>query len=151
MPFLTSAPSVFFDDSELRALIAEFSERVRRDGRVRPAMDRLIGNRWHEAERGAESFLIATLFLEERPDVDSDFLARAVQVLRPDEIDVLADIMLECALVTFPLQSAAAIVEVAEMLASAIKAVVVSRGTARPHRLNEVYSRLNAGMLMSRF
>lgn len=150
MPFLTSAPSVFFEDSELRALIAEFSERVRRDSRVRPAMDQLIGNGWHEAEQRTEAFLFATLFLEERPEVDSDFLARAVQILGPNEIDALAEIMLECALVAFPLQSAAAIVEIAEMLAGAIKAVAVSRGAARRHLLNQVYSRLNAGTLMSR-
>ena len=150
MPFLISAPSVFFEDSELRALIAQFSERVRRDTRVRPAMDRLIGNRWYEAEQGAETFLLATLFLEERPEVDLDFLARAVQILGPDEIDALAEIMLECALVAFPLQSAAAIVEIAEMLAGAIKAAAVSRGTARRRLLNQVYSRLSAGTLMSR-
>lgn len=83
--------------------------------------------------------------------MDSDFLARAIQVLGPNEIDALAEIMLECALGTFPMQSAAAIVEVAEILASAIKAVAVSQGAAWRHRLNEVYSRLNAGTLMSRF
>jgi hypothetical protein len=151
MPFLTSAPSVFFDDSELRDLIAEFSERVRRDVRVRPAMDRLIGNRWHEAEQGAEDFLLATLFLEERPLVSSEFLGKAIQVLGPGEIDTLSEIMLECALLTFPLQSAAAICEVAHMLATAIKIVAVSEGSARQLKFNEFCSRLTAGTLMGRF
>jgi hypothetical protein len=151
MPFLPSAPSVFLEDCELRAVLADFSERIRRDGRVRPAMDRLVGNRWLEAEQNAEAFLHATLFLEALPEVDTDFLARAVEVLGPTEIDALAEIMLECALVGFPLQSAAAIIEVTQMLADAIKVVAASAGVARQRRLDEISARLSAGALMSRF
>ncbi len=151
MPFLRSAPSVFFEDSELRDLVAEFSERVRRDQRVRGAMDRLIGNRWLDAEQGAEAFLNSTLFLEARPEVDADFLERAVHILRPAEIDALAEIMLDCALVAFPVQSAGAIVEVANMLAGAIKTVAASEARERRDQLIKVHSRLSAGTLMNRF
>ena len=151
MPFLRSAPSVFFEDSELRDLVAEFSERVRRDRRVRAAMDRLIGNRWLDAEQGTENFLKATLFLEALPEVDADFLERAVRILGPAEIDALADIMLDCALVAFPVQSAGAIVEVANMFAEAIRTVTLSDGRARKDQLMKVHSRLKAGTLMNRF
>jgi hypothetical protein len=151
MPFLVSAPSVYFDESEIRELVAEFSERLRRDKRVRPALDRLVGNRWFEAEQNAETFLVETLFLTKRPDVDRDFLTRAVEVLGRDEIDAMAEIMLDCALLTFPLQSAAAVAEVSEMLANAIKSVALCEGAVRSQRLNDVYSRLSAGTLMGRF
>lgn len=151
MPFLPSAPSVYIEDFELRAMIADFSERIRRDVRVRPAMDRLVGNQWHEAEQGAEAFLSATLFLNEPLHVDSDFLERVVQLLGPTEIDALAEIMLDCALLAFPLQSAAAIVEVTEMLACAISSVVVDKSYARRDRLASIYSKLRAGALMNRF
>jgi hypothetical protein len=151
MPFLVSAPSVYFDDSEIGELVAEFSERLRRDRRVRPALDRLVGNRWFEAEQSAEVFLAATLFLTDRPDVDRDFLARAVEILGPDEIDAMAEIMLDCALLTFPLHSAAAVAEVSEMLAKAIRSVAVCEAPARPQRLNDIYSKLRAGTLMGHF
>ncbi|HEV2515825.1 MAG TPA: hypothetical protein VGV07_11285 [Devosia sp.] len=132
-------------------MLADFSERVRADARVRPAMTRLVGNRWLEAEQSAEAFMSATLFLDEQPDVDPVFLERAVQLLGPAEIDALAEIMLECAMVAFPLQSAAAITEVTEMLASTVRAVATSEGQARQDQLERVYSRLSAGTLMNRF
>jgi hypothetical protein len=151
MPFLISAPSVYFDESEIRELVAEFSERLRRDRRVRPALDRLVGNRWFEAEKNAETFLVATLFSTDRPDVDRDFLTRAVEVLGRDEIDAMAEIMLDCALLTFPLQSAAAVAEVSEMLANAMRSVALCEGAVRPQRLNDLCARLSAGTLMARF
>jgi hypothetical protein len=151
MPYLRSAPSVFFEHSELRGLVAEFSERVRRDQRVRAAMDRLIGNRWLDAEQAAETFLSATLFLEACPEVDAGFLERAVHVLGPAEINALAEIMLDCALVAFPMQSAGAIFEVANMLAEAIKAAAASDKRERRHQLMKLHSRLSAGTLMNRF
>jgi hypothetical protein len=142
---------VYFEDSEIRALVTEFSERLRRDPRVRPALDRLVGNRWLEAEQSAESFLNATLFLTGRPAVDRDFFAQAVEILGQAEIDAMAETMLDCALLTFPLQSAAAVVEVTEMLATAIGSVALCEEVVRPQRLNDVYSRLSTGTLMSRF
>lgn len=151
MPFLVSAPSIYFDESEIRDLVAEFSERLRRDGRVRPALDRLVGNRWFEAEQNAEKFLAATLFMTDRPEVDRDFLLRAVEVLGHEEIDVLAEIMLDCALAAFPLQSAAAIAEVSEMLAETMSAVIAGEDRDRQQRLSKVYSRLSSGTLMGRF
>ncbi len=151
MPSLVSAPSVYFEDSEIRALVVEFSERLRRDPRVRPALDRLVGNRWLEAEQNAESFLTAMLFLTARPIVDRDFLVRAVEILEQDEIDAIAEIMLDCALLAFPLQSAAAVVEVVEMLANAIASVASCEKVLQPQRLDDVYSRLSTGTLMGRF
>ena len=72
MPFPPFAPSVYFEEADLVSLVAEFSERVRRNPVLRPAMDRLVGNQWEEAEAATAAFLRATLFLERRPDVDGD-------------------------------------------------------------------------------
>ena len=107
MPFPVFAPSIYFDESDIAALVTEFSERIRRSPTLRPAMDGLIGNRWEEAEAAAVSFLHATLFLDSRPRVDADWLARALRHLDAQTIDWLGDILLDCALVAMPLHSAA--------------------------------------------
>ncbi|KRA43203.1 hypothetical protein [Devosia sp. Root635] len=149
MPFPPFAPSVYFDEADLAALVAEFSERVRRNPTLRPAMDRLVGNRWEEAEAAAASFLQATLFLEKRPDVDGDWLARSIRMLDAATIDQLTDILLDCALVVLPLHSAAVVAEVSDALARLLKDVVIHDGVMRQRLLLKVQSRLAAGALMS--
>ena len=149
MPFPPFAPSVYFDEADLAALVAEFSERVRRNPTLRPAMDRLVGNRWEEAEAAAASFLQATLFLEKRPDVDGDWLARSIRMLDAATIDQLTDILLDCALVVLPLHSAAVVAEVNDALARLLKDVVIHDGVMRQRLLLKVQSRLAAGALMS--
>ncbi|WP_186767033.1 hypothetical protein [Devosia ginsengisoli] len=149
MPFPPFAPSVYFDEADLAALVAEFSERVRRNPDLRPAMDRLVGNRWEEAEEAAASFLQATLFLEKRPDVDGDWLARSIRMLDGATIDQLTDILLDCALVVLPLHSAAVVAEVSDALARLLKDVVIHDGVMRQRLLLKVQSRLAAGALMS--
>ncbi|KQX38138.1 hypothetical protein ASD04_10960 [Devosia sp. Root436] len=149
MPFPPFAPSVYFDEADLAALIAEFSERVRRNPDLRPAMDRLVGNRWEEAEAAASSFLQATLFLERRPNVDGDWLAKSIRTLDGATIDGLADILLDCALVVLPLHSAAVVAEVSDALARLLKDVVIYDGVMRQRLLLKVQSRLAAGALMS--
>lgn len=150
MPFPPFAPSVFFDEADIEALVAEFSERVRRNPSLRPAMDGLIGNRWEDAEATTAGFLRATLFLEQRPEVDGDWLARSVRMLDARMIDQLADILLDCALVALPLHSAAVVAEIGEQLARLFKAVVAQDGVARQRLLLKARSRLLAGALMSR-
>ena len=150
MPFPPFAPAVFFEESDLDALISEFSERVRRSHALRPSMDRLVGNRWEEAEAAASSFLRATLFLEQRPQVNGDWLARSVRLLDGDTIELLADILLDCALVVLPLQSAAVVAQIGEQLAYLLKDVAGRKGVARQRLLLKVQSRLAAGALMSR-
>lgn len=149
MPFPPFAPSVYFDDTDLAALIAEFSERVRRSPALRPTMDRLVGNRWEEAETAAASFLRATLFLEKRPDVDGNWLATSIRTLDAATIDQLADILLDCALVVLPLHSAAVVAEVSDALARLLKDVLAHDGVTRQRLLLKVQSRLAAGALMS--
>lgn len=149
MPFPPFAPSVYFDEADLAALVAEFSERVRRNPDLRPAIDRLVGNRWEEAEATTSSFLQATLFLERRPDVDGDWLARSIRMLDAATIDQLADILLDCALVMLPLHSAAVVAEVSDALARLLKDVVIHDGVMRQRLLLKVQSRLAAGALMS--
>lgn len=150
MPFPPFAPSVYFEEADLAALVAEFSERVRRSPALRPAMDRLVGNRWEDAEAAAASFLQATLFLDRAPEVDGDWLARSVRTLDADTIDQLTDILLDCALVVLPLHSAAVVAEISDQLAHLLKGVMAHDGVMRQRLLLKVQSRLAAGALMSR-
>lgn len=150
MPFPPFAPSVFFDDADIDALVAAFSERIRGNADLRPAMDRLIGNRWEDAEKAAGAFLRATLFLDSRPDIDGDWLVQVLRLLDASDIDQLADILLDCALVALPLHSAAVVAEVGEELARLLKGVVAHDGVARQRLLLKARSRLSAGALMSR-
>jgi len=151
MPFPPFAPSVYFEEADLAALVAEFSERVRRNPVLRPAMDRLVGNRWEDAEAAATAFLAATLFLEQRPEIDGDWLARSIHTLDADSIDLLADILLDCALVVLPLHSAAVGAQINDALARLLKDVVSQDGVARQRLLLKVQSRLASGGLMNRF
>jgi len=150
MPFPPFAPSVFFDEADIDALVAEFGERIRRSTALRPAMDRLVGNRWEDAEREAGAFLRATLFLEGRPAVDGDWLVQLLRLLDATDIDELADILLDCALVALPLHSAAVVAEVGEEVARLLKGIVSHDGVARQRLLLKARSRLAAGALMSR-
>ncbi len=150
MPFPPFAPSVFFDDADIDALVAAFSERIRGNAGLRPAMDRLIGNRWEDAEKAAGAFLRATLFLDSRPDIDGDWLVQVLRLLDASDIDQLSDILLDCALVALPLHSAAVVAEVGEELARLLKGVVAHDGVARQRLLLKARSRLSAGALMSR-
>jgi hypothetical protein len=149
MPFPPFAPSVYFEEADLVSLVAEFSERVRRNPVLRPAMDRLVGNQWEEAEAATAAFLRATLFLERRPDVDGDWLARSIRTLDAETIDQIADILLDCALVVLPLHSAAVVAEVSDALARLLKDVLAHDGVMRQRLLLKVQSRLAAGALMS--
>lgn len=151
MPFPPFAPSVFFDEADIDTLAAEFSERVRRSPLLRPAMDGLVGNRWEDAEAAMGGFLRATLFLQERPAVDGDWLARAVRMLDDAAIDLLADILLDCALVALPLHSAAVVAEISEQLARLLKSVATEDGVAQQRLLLRARARLSAGALMNRF
>ncbi|WP_332702196.1 hypothetical protein [Devosia sp.] len=151
MPFPPFAPSAFFDEADIDALATEFSERVRRSPLLRPAMDGLIGNRWEDAEAAMGGFLRATLFLEQRPEVDGDWLARSVRLLDGEAIDQLADILLDCALVALPLHSAAVVAEISEQLARLLKGVVSEDGVAQQRLLLRARTRLMAGALMNRF
>lgn len=47
------------------------------------------------------------------PNVDTNWLARAVRVLQPDEVDRMVDILMSCILETFPIDSADEVCEIA--------------------------------------
>lgn len=150
MPFPPFAPSLYFDEAEIDALVAELSHRIRRSPALRPAMDRLIGNRWEEAEAAAGAFLRATLFLETRPQVNGDWLARSLRLLDAEAIDRLGDLLLDCALVALPLHRAGVVGEIGDALADLLKGVLAVDGVARQRLLLKARSRLAAGALMSR-
>ncbi len=151
MPFPPYAPSVYFEDAEIDALVAEFSERIRRSASLRPAMDVLVGNRWEDAEAATAAFLRATLFLEARPDVAAEWLERAVATLDAGALDELGDVLLDCALVLLPLHSAAVIAAIGDALGHLLGEVVAGEGDARQLLLLRAEARLAAGALMSRF
>ena len=149
--FLLSGPILFLDDDELAACIEMFSERIRRDAVLRPALDRLVGNRWADAEQQAYSLFHATLFRDERPNVDANWLARAARTLTPDQVDRLADILQSCVFETFPVHSAGDLCDIATELANALKSIISTDGLERQRRLLKTHARLNAGALLSGF
>ena len=149
MPFLLSGPIVFVDDEELRPCIAEFSERVRRDKALRPALDHVVGNRWADGEETALNLVHTTLFRDGRPNVSADWLARATRALRYEDVDRLAEIFVDCAMEAFPLHSAAGVSEIASELAVTLKGIVNSDGLQRQRLLLSAYARLSAGALLA--
>jgi hypothetical protein len=151
MPFPPFAPSVYFEDADIDALVAEFSERIRRSATLRPAMAVLVGNRWEDAEVATGAFLRATLFLEQRPDVDAEWLARSVATLDEAALDELGDLLLDCALVVLPLHSAAVISAIGDELGHLLGSVVAGEGDMRQRLLLRAEARLAAGALMNRF
>lgn len=151
MSVLMSGRALFVDDDELAACIEMFSERMRRDAVLRPAMQLLIGNRWADAEKQAHRLFHASLFRDASPNVDANWLARAVRVLQPDEVDLTVDILLSCILETFPIDSAGEICEIATELANTLKAIIATDGLERQRRLLHTHNRLNAGALLSGF
>lgn len=151
MSFLLSGPVLFLEDGDLAALMIEFSDRVRRDPLVRPSLDRLIGNRWADAETAATTFFHAALFADRCPDVDANWLARAARELSPEDVDRLADQLLDCTLAAFPLHSAAIVCEIATEFVRLFRAIMVVDGVDRQRRLLDLHRRLASGALLSGF
>ena len=151
MSFLLSGPILFMDDDELAACIEMFSERIRGDATLRPALDRLVGNRWADAEQQTYALFRATLFRDGRPSVDANWLARAVRVLSPDQVDRLADVLMSCVFETFPVHSAGDLCDIATELANTLKSIISTDGLERQRRLLKTHARLNAGALLSGF
>lgn len=150
MPNPTFAPSLYIDEADIDALVIELSERLRRDPLLRPVMQGLIGNGWEDAEAAAGAFLRATLFQEGLPDIDGNWLVRALRLLDTQAIDRLGDVLLDCALVAFPLHGAGVIAAIGDELAHMLKAVAAENGVARQRLLLEARARLAAGALMNR-
>ena len=151
MSFLLSGPILFVDEDELVVCIELFSERIRRDVILRPTLDRLVGNRWGDAEAQAYSLFHATLFWDARPQIDPNWLARAARLLKSDEEDRLSEMLLACILETFPIDSAGELCEIATELAITLKAIISTDGLERQRQLLRTYARLNAGALLSSF
>jgi len=150
MPHTLLAPALYIDEADIDELVTALSERIRRDPSLRPAMDGLIGNRWEQAELATGAFLRATLFLDHRPAVDGDWLARALRLLDTEAIERLGSILLDCAFVALPLHSAGLIAAIGDELVDLLKAVVAQDGVTRQRLLLAARARLAAGALMSR-
>jgi hypothetical protein len=141
---------VFFVDREdLEAVVLEFSERVRRDAGLRPALDRLVGNRWGEAEQTALGFLGDGVFGDKTTEVDIDVLALATSLFDATDVWRVEEILLDCALVCLPLHSAARISAVAEEFGRALRAIMALDGGARQRLLVRTRASLASGALLS--
>lgn len=149
MSILLSRPIQFVDDDEIKACIEMFSERIRQDATVRPALDRLVGNRWEDAEQEVHSLFHATLFGDACPNIDANWFARAARVLKPDEVDRLTDTLLSCILETFPIDSTGDLYEIATELANTLKAIMATDGLERQRQLLRTHARINAGALLN--
>lgn len=149
MSFLLTNPVKFADDDELALCIEMFSERIRRDAVLRPALDRLVGNRWLDAERQAHVLFHVTLFGDACPNIDANWLARAARILTSDQVDRLTDVLVACVFETFPIHSAGDICEIATELARILKSIIITDGLERQRRLIRTHVRLNAGALLS--
>ena len=147
MSFLLAGPIVFLDPDDLELLVLDYSDRVRREPLVARALARLIGNNWADAEHAAANFLHTALFADGRPKIDVNSLARAVNCLDATAIDALVDMLLESALATLPLHSAALISSVGEELGRALTGVVGLEGQQRQKQLLRLGATLSAGAL----
>jgi hypothetical protein len=151
MSFLLSGPVLFFDDDELEVLILDYSDRVRREPALQATLSRLVGNRWADAERLALSFFHASLFADRRFEVDAAWLGEAVQNLTREDVERLADILLESALTVFPLHSAANAAEVSFEFARILTEVIDAHGTQRNEKLARAHAQLCSGTRLSGF
>lgn len=149
MSSLLSSLILFVDDDELAACLGTFSDRIRMDTVLRPALNRLVGNRWADAEQQAYLFFRATLFREELPKVDANLLARAARALSSHQVDRLADILMSCIFETFPINSASGLCDVAAELSATLKSIIDADGLERQRLLLKAHTRLNAGALLS--
>lgn len=149
MSLLLAGPVLFFEPDELDALVLEFSDRIRRNGDLAPALSQLIGNRWAEAEAAAVGFLASALSWDARPEIDEAVLQQAGSLLRAEDVQHLLDALLESALKCLPLQSAALVSEIADDLGAALKAIIALDGPARRQLLRETQAKLSAGALQS--
>ena len=150
MPCPVFAPSIYFDDSDLEALAREFSERIRGDAALRPVLDRLVGNRWEDAELAIIEFLHASLFMRCHSGIDEDWLIRAAYDLDVVTLDLLRDTLIDCAFVALPLHSAAVIAEISDALARLLGDVVSLEESDRKRDLQYLSERLRPGALMNR-
>jgi len=151
MPFSPLDPSTYFDDADLAVLVALFSDRVRREPALHASLNRLVGNRWEQAEQRLDALFRAALTLTSLPQVDRDWLSLATQLLGSSELRLLADLMLDCAMVAFPLQSASLIVEISERLGELVESISQCDGAERQSRLAAACDRLASGALMNGF
>ena len=149
MSLLLSGPVLFFEPDELDALVREFSERIRRNAELAPALSQLIGNRWEQAEAAAVGFLACALSWDGRPEIDETILQRAGSLLRAQDVQHLLDALLESALKCLPLQSAALVSGIADDLGAVLKAIIAVEGPARRKLLRETHAKLSAGALRS--
>ncbi|MFC3704421.1 hypothetical protein ACFOOL_06600 [Devosia honganensis] len=138
-----------FDEPELAHLIEEFSDRLRRDAVLRPALDRLVGNHWAAAEGAAIALLSASLLNVRLPQIDIEAVHRASKYLSLDQLGRLKDMFIESAMVCLPLESAAQVAEIAFELEGQLAAIVSASGVQRQKLTLALRQSLASGALLN--
>lgn len=149
MSSLLTSRGLFMDRDDLELVVIEFSERVRQDPGLRPALNRLIGNHWAMAEEAALRFLGNSLFGDGITNIEADLLALVTRLLTDTDVERLEEILLDCALLCLPLHSAARVSAVAEEFGRALKAIIALEGVARQRLLLRTHALLASGALLN--
>lgn len=140
-----------FDETDLSQLVIEFSDRLRRDTQLRPALDRLVGNHWAEAEGAALALLTASLLNKSLPQVDIEAVHRASQHLSLAHLQRLKDIFIESAMVCLPMDSAAQVSEIGYELTERLSEIVCASGLRRQKLTLSLRQTLASGALLNGF
>lgn len=151
MPGLPHAPSIYLDDEDLDALCRDVSERLRRHRRLRPLLDRLVGNRWEDFEAELGTVLGASLFQTGGINVDLSWLSELHDEIGTDEIEAVREVFLDACLTGLPLYAAAAVNDIGDHLGELI-ADLLTQATPETldGRIRQVQATLRAGALLSR-
>jgi hypothetical protein len=140
---------MFFEAEELQTLAGVFSDRLRRDPSLAPALRCLVGNHWAAAESAFEDFFKSQLFGDALAHIDRVELERVISLLDGATIDRIVEILLESALQCLPLHSAARVDAVSEDLGRLLKMPLRHEGEARSELIQQIGARLSAGALQN--
>lgn len=148
MPFMPLDPSIYIDDDVIADLVDELSYRLRMDKTLRPVLDKLVGNQWHEFETGFEKFWRSVVL---QTGDHAQYVA-TVSVhfaeLTPEDVIAISDVFLEASLRSVPLHTAARFTEISETALSALTSALRLDDRERSDRLLEVRESLMTGSVL---
>ncbi len=147
MPFMPLDPSVYIDDTIIADLSEELSHQLRMDRRLRPILDRLVGNQWYEFEIGFENFWRAVVLQTGGHAEYVDAVSIHFSELTPEDVRTISDVFLEACLKAVPLHTAARFAEISDAALSAIHSALKPDDREHYDRLIEVRDSLKAGRI----
>jgi truncated hemoglobin YjbI len=148
MPFMPLDPSIYIDDNVIADLVDELSYRLRMDRKLRPVLDKLVGNQWHEFEIGFAEFWRSVVL--QTGDHTQHVATASVRFaeLTPEDVSAISDVFLEASLRSVPLHTAARFAEISEIALSALNSALRSDDRERSDRLLEVCESLMTGSVL---